>query len=94
MYIYGLYGKVIKYVPDRGFGIILGENKQTYIVLNSWLKGEKIEKGDNVSFVPFKNDRSDYNVRSVSVIYTPDKEVKEKQNTHKKKNSRKHKSCI
>ena len=57
------------------------------------MKGEQIEKGDYVSFVPFKNDRSDYNARSVSVIYTPDKEVKEKQNTHKKKNSRKHKSC-
>ena len=46
--MYGLYGKVIKYVPDRGFGIILGDNKQTYLVLNSWLKGEQIEKGDYV----------------------------------------------
>lgn len=91
--MYGLYGKVIKYVPDRGFGIILGDNKKTYIVLNSWLNGEQIAKGDYVFFVPFRNDRSDYNARSVSVIYTPEKEVKEKQNTHKKKNNRKHKSC-
>ena len=91
--MYGLYGKVIKYVSDRRFGIILGDNKQTYIVLDSWLKGEQIEKGDCVFFVPFKNDRSNYNAKSVSVIYTSDKEVHEQKNTHKKKNNRKHKSC-
>lgn len=71
--MHSLYGKVVKYVPERGFGIILGENKQTYIVLQSWLNGEQIEKGYFVSFVPFKNDRSDYNARNVCVIYTPGK---------------------
>lgn len=90
-----MYGKVIKYVPDRGFGIILGEDKQTYIVLLSWLNGEHIEKGYYVFFKPFKNDRCDYNARSVSVIYTSEKEVKEKLSTHSKKSNRKskHKSC-
>lgn len=91
--MHNLYGKVIKYVPDRGFGIILGENKQTYIVLQSWLNEEQIEKGYYVSFVPFRNDRSDYNAKNISVIYTPEKEVKERLSTHKKKNNRKHKPC-
>lgn len=92
--MYGLYGKVVKYVPDRGFGIILGENKQTYIILKSWLNGEQIEKGYYVSFVPFRNDRSDYNARNVCVIYTPGEEVKENRSPHKKKNNnRKHKPC-
>lgn len=93
--MYGLYGKVIKYVPDRGYGIILGENKQTYIVLQSWLNGEHIEKGYYVFFVPFMNDRSDYNAMKVSVIYTPEEDVKEKTSHHKKKqnNSRHRKPC-
>ncbi len=61
--------------------------------MQSWLNGERIEKGDYVSFVPFRNDRSDYNARNVCVIYTPDEEVKEKLSIHKKKNNRKHKPC-
>lgn len=88
-----MYGKVIKYVPDRGFGIILGEDKQTYFVLLSWLNGEHIEKGYYVFFKPFRNDRNDCNAKNVSVIYTPDKEVKENRSANKKKSNRKHKPC-
>lgn len=91
--MYGLYGRVIKYVPERKFGIILGENRKSYIVLQSWLNGEHIEKGYYVFFVPFQNDRSDYNAMNISVIYTPDEEIKEKVRTYKKKNNRKHKHC-
>ena len=62
-------------------------------MLNSWLNGEQIERGYYVFFVPFRNDRSDYNARNISVIYTPEKEVKESLCTHRKKNNKKHKPC-
>lgn len=91
--LHGLYGKVTKCFHDKGFAFIYGEDGNSYFAHYSLLNGEKIEKGDYVFFVPFRNDRSDYNARSVSVIYTQEKEVKENRSTHKKKNNRKHKSC-
>ena len=92
--MYSLYGKVAKCFHDKGFAFIYGEDGNSYFAHYSLLNGEQIEKGDYVFFVPFRNDRSDYNAKNVSVIYTPDKAVQEKKSTHKKKNkNRKHKTC-
>ena len=88
-----LYGKVTRCFPDKGFAFILGEDKNSYFVHYSRLNGEHIEKGYYVFFVPFQNDRSDYNVDRVSVINAPEKVSNEKVNTKKKKTHKKHKTC-
>lgn len=88
-----MFGRVTKYFHDRGYGFIIGEDGNTYFVHASKLYGEYLNRGYYVFFKPYKDDRSDYNAKNVSVIYTPEKEVKEKLSTHKKKNNRKHRSC-
>lgn len=91
--MYGLYGKVTKCFHDKGFAFIYGEDGNSYFAHYSLLNGEHIERGYHVFFVPFRNDRSDYNAKNVSVTYTPEKEEKEKRNNRKKNNNRKHKPC-
>lgn len=63
-----MYGKVIRYFHDRGFGFIKGEDGNVYFIHHSKLNGEYIDSGYYVSFKPFQNDRSDYNARSLTVI--------------------------
>lgn len=91
--MYGLFGKVTKCFQEKGYAFIYGEDNNSYFLHYSKLNGEKIQMGDYVFFVPFKNDKSDYNAKNISVIYTPDKEIQRKANTHKKNQGRKHKSC-
>ena len=86
-----LYGKVIRCFHDRGFAFVLGEDNNSYFAHYSKLNGEHIERGYDVFFVPFQNDRSDFNAINVTVINAPEKDVKERVTVKKKRNHKKHK---
>ena len=88
-----MYGKVTKCFPDKGYAFILGEDNNSYFLHYSKLNGEYIEKGYQVFFVPFQNDRSDYNASNVTVINAPERAVKQTAAAKKKKVHRHHKSC-
>lgn len=63
-----MYGTVTRYLTDRGFGFIRGEDGNTYFIHHSRLDGEYIAPGYYVSFRPFQNNRSDYNAKNITVI--------------------------
>ena len=63
-----LYGHVTRYLHDRKFGFIRGEDGNKYFIHHTKLNGEYIDSGYYVFFKPFQNDRSDYNARNVMVI--------------------------
>lgn len=88
-----MYGRVTKCFPDKGYAFILGEDHNSYFLHYSNLNGEHVEKGYQVYFVPFQNDRSDYNAAKVTVINAPEKGVKPTAAASKKKVHRHHKSC-
>lgn len=88
-----MYGRITRCFPDRGYAFILGEDKNSYFLHYSKLNGEHIEKGYYVFFVPFQNDRSDFNASKVTVINAPEKCVKREKTTSKKKNHKKHRAC-
>ena len=88
-----LYGKVTRCFPDKGYAFILGEDKKSYFLYYSKLNGEHIEKGYYVFFVPFQNERSDYNAAKITVINAPEKSVRRNITAAKKKNHKKHKPC-
>lgn len=71
-----MYGKVTRYLHDRKFGFIRGEDGNTYFVHHSKLNGECIDAGYYVSFKPFQNDRSDYNAKNIMVIDAPERKRK------------------
>ena len=75
-----MFGRVIKYNKSRGYGLILGEDGNTYFIHHSKLYGEEIDRGYFVYFKPFRNDRSDFNAKGVNVI-----EVPERNKNHRKK---------
>lgn len=68
-----MYGKVTRYLHDRKFEFIRGEDGNTYFVHQSKLNGEYIDTGYYVFFKPFQNDRSDYNARNLMVIEAPER---------------------
>lgn len=78
-----LYGKVTRYLHDRKFEFIRGEDGNTYFVHQSKLNGEYIDTGYYVFFKPFQNDRSDYNAKSIMVIEAPERKRRYGK-THKK----------
>ena len=82
-----------KCFSDRGFAFILGEDNNSYFLHYSKLNGEHIEKGYYVFFVPFQNERSDYNVSRITVINAPEKATLKKVTDKKKEHHKKHKSC-
>ena len=88
-----MYGRVTKYFHDRGYGFILGEDRETYFIHHSNLDDEYIAKGYSVYFKPFQNERSDYNAEGVIVIETPEKRKRVEAAHNKKKNCRKRKPC-
>ena len=88
-----MYGKVTKCFPDKGYAFILGEDHNSYFLHYSNLNGEHIERGYQVYFVPFQNDRSDYNASKVTVINAPERVVKQTSAASKKKDYKRHKSC-
>ena len=88
-----MYGRVTKCFPDKGYAFILGEDYNSYFLHYSNLNGEYIEKGYQVYFVPFQNDRSDFNASKVTVINAPEKVSKKTAAASKKKVHRHHKSC-
>lgn len=88
-----MYGKVTRCFHEKGFAFIYGDDGNSYFVHYSNLRGEYIERGYYVFFKPFQNDRSDFNAKDISVICTPDRELKKKTTDRKKKKCRKHKSC-
>ena len=89
-----LFGRVTRCIPDRGFAFILGEDNNSYFAHYSRLNGEHIEKGYQVFFVPFQNDRSDFNASKVTVINAPERVVKQKTTAaSKKKKHKRHKTC-
>lgn len=88
-----MYGKVTKCFSDKGYAFILGEDHNSYFLHYSNLNGEYIEKGYQVYFVPFRNDRSDYNASKVTVINAPEKVSKRMTAASKKKKYNRHKSC-
>ena len=88
-----MYGKVTRCIHDKGFAFILGEDNNSYFVHYSKLNGEHIEKGYQVSFVPYQNDRSDYNAAKVTVIDAPEKVSKQTAAASKNKVRKHHKSC-
>lgn len=68
-----MYGTVTRYLTDRGFGFIRGEDGNTYFIHHSRLDGEYIAPGYYLSFRPFQNDRSDYNAKNITVIEAPER---------------------
>ena len=73
--------------------IYFREDNNSYFLHYSKLNGEHIEKGYQVHFVPFQNDRSDYNASKVTVINAPERVVKQTTAAKKKKDYKRHKSC-
>lgn len=71
-----MYGRVTKYLHDRGFGFIRGEDGNTYFIHHSKLNGEHIDSGYYVYFKSYQNDRSDYNAKSIMVIEAPERKRK------------------
>lgn len=88
-----MYGTVTRYFQDRGYGFILGEDRETYFIHHSNLYGEHIARGYQVDFKPFRNERSDYNARNVIVIDAPEKNTEVKHSNNKKGKHRNHKTC-
>ena len=91
-----MYGRVIRYFQDRGYGFILGEDRETYFIHCYNLCGEHIARGYQVDFKPFQNGRSDYNAREVIVIDAPEKgagEGRPNRSNNKRGKQRNHKSC-
>ncbi len=88
-----MYGKVTRCFPDKGYAFILGEDKNSYFLHYSNLNGEYIERGYYVFFVPFRNERSDYNAKNVTVINTSERVLKQMTVASKKKVHKRHKSC-
>jgi len=88
-----VYGRVTKCFHDKGYAFIYGEDGKSYFIHYSNLNGEHIERGYFVFFKPFQSDRSDYNAKNISVIFTPDNTLKEKRQSKNKKNRRKNKPC-
>ena len=88
-----MYGKVTKCFPDKGYAFVFGEDHNSYFLHYSNLNGEHIERGYQVFFVPFQNDRSDYNASKVTVINAPERAVKQTTAASKKKDHKRHKSC-
>ena len=70
-----MYGKVTKYLHDRKYGFIRGEDGNTYFIHQSKLNGEYIDSGYYVFFRPFQNDRNDYNTKNVMVIEALEKKI-------------------
>jgi len=91
-----MYGRVTRYFQDRGYGFILGEDRETYYIHRSNLCVEHIERGYRVDFKPFMNERSNYNARDVIVIDAPEKcagEGRPNRSNNKRGKQRNHKSC-
>ena len=88
-----MYGRVTKCFPDKGYAFILGEDYNSYFLHYSNLNGEYIERGYQVYFVPFQNDRSDFNASKVTVISVPERVTKQMTAASKKKVHKHHKSC-
>ena len=78
-----MYGHVTKFLHDRKFGFIRGEDGNTYFIHYSQLNGEYIDSGYYVFFKPFQNDRSDYNAKNITVIEATERRYKHG-NTRKK----------
>ncbi len=78
-----MYGKVTRYLHDRKFGFIRGQDNNTYFIHHSNLNGEYIDDGYYVSFSSFQNDGSDYNAKNIMVIEAPERKRKHGK-THKK----------
>ena len=68
-----MFGTVTKYFAKRGYGLIRGEDGNTYYIHASKLYGEHIERGYYVFFKTYQDDRSDYNARNVNVIEIPER---------------------
>lgn len=91
-----MYGRVTRYFQDKGYGFILGEDKKTYFIHQSNLCGEHIERGYQVEFKAFQNERSDCNARDVIVIDAPEKDAGEgrsNRSSNKRGRHRKHEPC-
>lgn len=71
-----MYGHVTRYLHDRKYGFIRGEDGNTYFIHHSKLNGEYIDSGYYVLFKPFQNDRSDYNARIIMVIEAAERRCK------------------
>ena len=87
-----MYGRVTRTFPDKGYGFILGKDRQSYFIHYSNLNGEHIDSGYYVFFKPFQNERSDYNARDIIVINAPENKVKT-EIPRKKKKHKGHKPC-
>ena len=88
-----MYGRVTKCFPDKGYAFILGEDNNSYFLHYSNLNGEYVEKGYQVYFVPFQNDRSDFNASKVTVINAPERVLKQTTAASKKKVHKHHRPC-
>ena len=71
-----MYGSVTRYYHDRNYGFIYGKDGNTYFIHSSRLQGEYLDKGYYVYFKTFRNDRSDYNAKNVTVIEVPERRQK------------------
>ena len=79
-------------LPGPGYGFILGEDRETYFIHCSNLRGGHIARGHQVDFKPFQNGRSDYNAREVIVIDAPEKNEEAKHSNRSNNKRGKHRS--
>lgn len=75
-----MFGRVTNYFEDRGYGFILGDDKESYFIHRLNLNGEYLQRGYRVFFRPYSNDRSDRNAKDVIVI---DSEIKPRNRSKK-----------
>lgn len=73
-----MYGRVIRFFHDRGYGFIRGEDGNKYFVHVSKLYGEYLDSGYYVFFKTFVSEKSIYNAKDVIVIEAPEKKHREK----------------
>lgn len=71
-----MYGKVTKFIHNRNFGFIYGEDGNTYFIHGSELKGEYLDRGYFVFFHTYRTEKSDYNACDVNVIEVPEKKAR------------------
>lgn len=67
-----MIGTVKNWVDQRGFGFIIGEDKNEYFVHCSDLKGDSLKPGDSVTFTPEMSERGEkaINVKVVEDEYS------------------------
>lgn len=68
-----MFGRVTRFLHNKNYGFIYGEDGNTYFVHGKVLKGEYLDKGYYVFFRSYRTKKSDYNACNVNVIEVPER---------------------